>query len=334
MSAAHRHPTESAAGREMSHLQVNSVKSTTRSMYFRAWMALLNWLEEVVLPHGTEAEMDASLVAFFDYQYFEGEHSSLGQQTLASVTHFRPEWGRQHGVRLAQARQALRGWRRLAPPRSRLPTPWEVVCMITNWFVKEELWDMGVACVMAVIFYLRPREAVQLRVKQLVPPLAEGGRQHARWCLILCPEEVGQPNKTGQYDISRPLDLVDHQFFAPVLETLRRRRALEAPVFNFTYPQWAAQYRRATQALQLEVLGPPVLYGLRHAGASLDVALSRRSLMEVQKRGGWAATSSVRRYEKAGRVTEQLHLLPAAVRERGFQCAEQIGEILLRRCIV
>ena len=46
------------------------------------------------------------------------------------------------------------------------------------------------------------------------------------------------------------------------------------------------------------------LYGLRHCGPSADRAENRRSLVEVKKRGRWAADSYVRRYEKAGRLRQ------------------------------
>jgi hypothetical protein len=42
----------------------------------------------------------------------------------------------------------------------------------------------------------------------------------------------------------------------------------------------------------------------RHSGASLDRASNRRTQEEVQKRGRWATLTSVKRYEKAGRLNE------------------------------
>ena len=53
----------------------------------------------------------------------------------------------------------------------------------------------------------------------------------------------------------------------------------------------------------------PQLYQLRHSGPSFDHGARLRTIQEIKLRGRWAADNSVRRYEKAGRVTEQLRRL-------------------------
>ena len=55
----------------------------------------------------------------------------------------------------------------------------------------------------------------------------------------------------------------------------------------------------------------PVLYCLRHGGASADILEGRRSLAEVAKRGRWLSDSVVRRYEKATRALQQVNKLDA-----------------------
>ena len=316
------------AEEQLSYLQRASVRPRTRTLYSQAWEELIVWCRLMSMSFSTEQEMERSLLDYFDHLFFEGAHHSKGSRVLTAVLFFRPEWSRQRGQFLVKTRQALRGWAKLTPSMSRLPTPWEVICLICRLLVREGNWHMAAAVLMCAVFYFRPSEALQLQVCQLVPPLLNMHHSHRRWTVILHPMELGQPSKTNQWDDSRILDLEDHKFLEKVLAALVKNRKETEQVFPFTYSEWAASYRRAGIACQLECLGPPTLYGLRHAGASIDVALGRRSLPEVQQRGNWVAPASVRRYQKGGRLTEQLLHLEPGVRKQAQRCAETIGAIM------
>lgn len=80
-------------------------------------------------------------------------------------------------------------------------------------------------------------------------------------------------------------------------------------------------------------MGPPTLYGLRHSGPSIDMAMERRCMAAVQQRGNWALPTSMRRYQKSGRLTEQLLQLPTNQRCAAVPCAERIGDIMSGRSL-
>ena len=61
---------------------------------------------------------------------------------------------------------------------------------------------------------------------------------------------------------------------------------------------------KAVSALNLTAL-KITPHCMRHGGASVD-ALCGKLLPEIQRRGRWAAASSVKRYEKTGRLLKQL----------------------------
>ena len=91
-------------------------------------------------------------------------------------------------------------------------------------------------------------------------------------------------------------------------------------IFTITYRQWSTQYAEAAQVPKLENFGSigyhllPVLYQLRHGGASHELATGRREITALAKRGRWGSMASVRRYEKGGRLTELVsRLTPAQV---------------------
>ena len=50
----------------------------------------------------------------------------------------------------------------------------------------------------------------------------------------------------------------------------------------------------------------PLLYSFRHGGASEDLALRRRSMEQVMRRGRWASTSSLKRYAKETRLLKEM----------------------------
>lgn len=187
---------------------------------------------------------------------------------------------------------------------------------------------MAVATLACVIFYFRPSEALALKVCQLVTPMTEGHWSHRFWTVMLRPKELDLPSKTKQWDDFRALDLEDHAFFAPVMRALARGRCETEKVFDFTYPDWRQAYKTAGEKLRLQVLEPPTLYSLRHAGASLDAACCRRSMEAIQHRGYWAQATSMRRYQKGGRLTELLLQLSRSQRRAACEFAASIGEIM------
>ena len=77
-----------------------------------------------------------------------------------------------------------------------------------------------------------------------------------------------------------------------------------------TQGELSRAFTKSARALGLKPLDP-VLYQARHSGASTDRASGVRTLAEIQKRGRWSSPASVVRYEKGGRLSEQLGRLPS-----------------------
>ncbi len=70
------------------------------------------------------------------------------------------------------------------------------------------------------------------------------------------------------------------------------------------------------------------LYSCRHGGPSADRADGSRSLPEIQRRGRWAADSSVKRYEQAGRLHVVLDRTPAAILDHCVRCEVHLVQLL------
>ena len=68
-------------------------------------------------------------------------------------------------------------------------------------------------------------------------------------------------------------------------------------------------------------------YGLRHGGASHDYAARLRDLLAIQRRGNWRTWTSVRRYEKSGRITLELNKLSAAVKQKVLTAQTTVASV-------
>jgi hypothetical protein len=71
-----------------------------------------------------------------------------------------------------------------------------------------------------------------------------------------------------------------------------------------------------------------VPYILRHSGVTVDRAENARSTEECQKRGRWKHPSSMRRYEKAGRLGDSWRLLSVAMQTHCKQMKAKLPEIV------
>ena len=116
------------------------------------------------------------------------------------------------------------------------------------------------------------------------------------------------------------------------LEAYKRRRSLEkrsatARLWDFGLTEFRACFLQAAAAAGINFL-KPVLYMGRHTGASLDRLENTYTLDEVQKRGRWRSTSSVRRYEKHALVQEVVQRMSASKIEFCRQCeARLVGDL-------
>ena len=81
------------------------------------------------------------------------------------------------------------------------------------------------------------------------------------------------------------------------------------------------------------MLGLRTLYVLRHSGASSDAWEERRDLSAIQRRGRWRAASSVRRYEKGGRLAEQLARCSAQMQQFAAMSMARLPLVLDQRCV-
>ena len=265
------------------------------------------------LPTLSADEWDDALLEYQESLHERGGSFGNASRTLAAVAWARPKLGSPLRSIFPQAMRALAGWRRLHPLTSRPPIPELVVFGLAMTMLElGEPW-MALGTIVMFETYMRPSELLSLRRFQVVTPTRDGEGVTACLTFVLHAFESLTPGKTGEYDA--PLDLPRQKWLVPFLLVTRASGPLDGLLWPFTYEEYLKVFKMAATLSRTDSL-QPTPYGLRHGGASHDRSVSARPLLEVQKRGGWKAFSSVRRYDKHGRLGLQLQKLPCHVRQR------------------
>ena len=72
----------------------------------------------------------------------------------------------------------------------------------------------------------------------------------------------------------------------------------------------------------------PVVYSLRHGGASHDLLHQRRTVAEVKMRGRWHSDASVRRYGKLARAMKEANRLLPSTKKYGELVLAKLNKYL------
>ena len=323
----------------MSTTRAFSVTEKSQRRYLDCYRKFELWLVDMTLKPTVAEDYDLALCRYLDHLFQEGENIASAMGVFAAVLFYHPMCGKASGATMHRCRQSMRGWKRLAPSRSRLPLPYEAVSAVANYLFQKNRFESAVALMVILEFYLRPQDLFRIRAADLVPPLAF--RATGLWSMTLNPYEELTPSKTGEFDNSLMFDLPRLHLLGKVLDEMvarrlgkgwRRNEALHtALLFTVSHKELMADFKSGVQTLGLEILGPVHLYRLRHAAASYDFATASRSLEEIRLRGRWRSFTTVRRYEKGSRANQLLQKLTEALQRHVVACAASIHEVLARK---
>ena len=155
--------------------------------------------------------------------------------------------------------------------------------------------------------YLRPCDVNRLQKGNYVAPQNVAGAAKG-WTLVLNPLEGKVPSKNGSFDDSLLVGHGRRRWLNRVVGSFLRPRADASPLLGFDDRKTRRLIAHFSKKLEL---GPLHLsfHGLRHGGPSTDFLEGTLSIEDIQRRGRWKSLSSVRRYEKHGRLSAQLSRL-------------------------
>ena len=161
----------------------------------------------------------------------------------------------------------------------------------------------------------------------LFPPLVQAGLPY--WTIQLASEESGKPTTPGQYDEALALDLPHRFVLYPWMEALHTRRRGKASLWIHSYKEMQQQFQQAVLELGLSGLELEV-YSARHGGASHDILLHLRTTSDVKRRLRHISDTSVRHYERSGKVAQALHKMPKPTLEYGLAVSRRLSEMLAK----
>ena len=99
-------------------------------------------------------------------------------------------------------------------------------------------------------------------------------------------------------------------------------------LFNFNMKQGTELFEKIIAKHQLVNHGLNCTYQPRHGSTSTDVLTQHRSLVEVQKRGRWETTKSVRRYSNGGRISQVFNGLPEETKNLALEAEKWMAKTL------
>lgn len=275
-------------------------------------------------------QVDRQLASFLEKKFLEGDDISTAQYIVASVVYFNPSLKAPNMQLLPRVKSCLKGWRKLAPGRSRLPVPWEVVCLLVDFAMKENKAHFAIHMLMMFTMYMRPTEALRVRCIDVVKPTGRRGQPYRNWTFVMHPFEVGVPSKTLEFDESLELDLDYHRGVGELIHRYINHHhiAQKSTVLGHANKDLTSFMEEASNHLNLQVLGKIDPYRFRHGGASHDAVNRLRDLNAIQMRGRWKSAASVRRYQKGARLNQIFGSLPAAVQRSCHAAAGRMADTL------
>jgi integrase len=308
-----------------------SVGAACRKKYLDSWNRLKATTGLRDQRNMKASVLDQALCRMLNIMFSDGEDLSHAQYMLAASLFFNPHLKSSKQMALPLTKQTLQCWKKLDPPKARLPLPWEAVCGLVELSFLEGQREIGLMMLLCFCLYLRPGEVTRLRVQDLVPPVHGSGGGGAEWTAILHPLEEHIPSKTQEYDETVSFDKPWMRFIAEA--TYRHLnlsgRGKAEKIFSCSAQQMKKFMEKGFNKLGLESLGSAHPYRLRHGGASRDYQHKMRSLTEIQKRGRWKSAASVRRYEKGGRLNQLLRSLAPKVLMKLQSATKRIEKTVL-----
>ena len=146
--------------------------------------------------------------------------------------------------------------------------------------------------------YLRPGESIELRGRDIVPPVRSAGRQYRWHSVIVRDSQDLKPDKVGIFDNSVPLNSPGREYLGPLM--MARVSKLNNKD-DFIYPFSAAEYRKCFQSvgelLNIKSLHP---YQTRHGGASEDLNSGERDAQAVKDQRSMAYRSKRAKVREGG----------------------------------
>ena len=287
--------------------------------------AVREWRElalEGSMPITSAEGIDLAMGTFFNELFLQGKNPWRGELLLAGMMHAMPEFSKAGQLSLPRTLRCLKGWRRLCPSRTKVPWGWDLWCAVAAELCRLGYLRVAIAVLVGVGCYLRPSELLALTPASFVPPSPESS---GAWAVLLHPSSRFAKSKVGESDETILLNSERLSFLRPAFTLLARSGRDDIRLWSCDYPSFFRLLTTVGRSLGV----PLVPYTMRHSGVTIDRAERQRTQEEAQMRGRWKQQSSMRRYEKSGRLADSWRQLQPAVQVHCRQMRGRIAEFVV-----
>lgn len=313
----------------LSFLEMNRVQTRTAHSYCKEVAAFDQWVNEQKQSTATPDKFDHALLEYLDNMFFEGWNHERGDRLISSLAFLIPHAHRGGKWDPHRARRALRGFRRLAPGRSRVPLPWLAAAAMIGCALHLKMDEFALALLISWVGHLRlPSDLLAMTHKSLVKPSRFAHTKF--WGLLLYPVEDEATSKAGLKDEGLMLDFEPLLKLTPLLAKLQRSRVAAPHLWTFTAMDFRRLFAKCAEGAGLrgQALNP---YQFRHGSASHNVLTGKHTIEEIQARLRHEAPSSTKRYEKHTRYLTEVNKLPRDVKIFGEHVSTHLADLFLRK---
>ena len=217
----HGAAARAARAAHQSFLVVNTVNLGTAVGYDEHIRKFVEWAHLDAIESLSASLLEPLIIEYFESLYFEGANHDAGDRLMAALE-YRDRRLRKGGeCDMRKAREALRGFKRLAPGLSRAPLPYVALCGLIGAAASINRRDFGLALLIQFCGYFRPSELLGIVTDRLIPPQKFSGS--GAWAVLLSPQEEAIGSKTHEFDESVLLDWEIFTSLKPLLDRLKER---------------------------------------------------------------------------------------------------------------
>ena len=294
-------------------LMGQALAPTTHSKYSKALSHFEVFCDDQHFEVNTDRDVDRYLAIYIQHLYDTGGSMDLAKNAIYGVQHRAPWLAHSLGA----AKLALRGWKRTHPSTSHPPLTWELTCLMAVWMAIRGQHHAALAMLVGFDCYLRIGELLSLKVQDVAvsndPRL---GSAYRGVMVRLAHTKTGRNQSVT----------VEDSGVAGMLTSHVRDRLHSDLVFQVSRDTFYKCFHGACVAFGLDGLNYSP-HSLRHGGATRHF-LQKRPISDIQFRGRWSNSKSVRTYIQSGRALLLLTEVPMDVFEVAAECAQFIKPLL------
>lgn len=187
-------------------LRACQVKPITLGRYGHAVSKFESWAVANRKPLSRK-QIDRTMVEFLQHLCETGESICMARSAVFGYILFRMDSPQPERFLLTQSKEAIKGWTSRFPTHSRAAVDLAVWYVVAHKCLQTKDVNVAAAILLQGDLYLRPCERLALRKDSVLRPTASRSKA---WGVVVAPQELEVPTKTGIFDDCVLLDTLEN----------------------------------------------------------------------------------------------------------------------------